>query len=419
MNLNSVPYLEQWFGLWAMHEPAFQSLAQTARGLNLSVHMDGPGPEAARSGSGEPQVSMVDSVAVIELRGRMQKQAASLGQAASTVAVRRAIRAAAANPDIGGIMLVIDSPGGTVAGTQDLAADVAAANSVKPVTAYIEDIGASAAYWVASQASRIVAGPTAAVGSIGTYGVVYDMSGAAAMDGIKVHVVRAGAMKGAGTPGTEITQEQLADFQREVDTLNEFFLAGVSSGRKMDIEAVQKLATGQVWIGSQAKDAGLIDGVGSFDAALAEATASIRQRKEARRMAAATYAEIVAACPGAPPEFICDQLKAGASAEQSTKDFIAYQQLQIDAVKTQAAKEIADAKAAAAKPAAKAPGVDPLPEKVATSEAVADAREEWEAAINANVKAGMSRPKAVSVAASKHPRLREEMLAAVNAGKRR
>lgn len=412
-DLHGVPYLEQWFGLWAMHEPAFGALAQTARSLNLSVHMASPEAAAARQQPVTSPMSVVDSVAVVEMRGRMQKHESSLGQAASTVAVRRAIRAAANNPDIGAIMLVIDSPGGTVAGTQDLAADIAAANSIKPVTAYIEDIGASAAYWAASQASRVYAGPTAAVGSIGTYGVVYDTSAMATMEGVKVHVVRAGAMKGAGTPGTEVTPEQLADFQREVDALNEFFVAGVSAGRKMDLDSVRKLATGQVWIGQQAVDTGLIDGVKSFDAALLETAATVKQRREARRMAAASYAEIVAACPGATPDFICDQLKAGANVETAVKDFMAFQSLQIEQARKEAAEAKAAAEAAKAKPVAKAPGVEPLSEAAAAKE-IGNAREEWEAAVAAKIKAGMSRPRAVSAAARENPRLRAEMLAAVN-----
>lgn len=413
MTLSEVPYLEQWFGLWAMRESEFNALAHTCRSLNLSVHLAGPQPGTARAA--EQTVTIADNVALIEMRGRMQKQQASLGQAASTVAVRRAIRAAAADDTVGAIMLVIDSPGGTVAGTQDLAGDVAAATRVKPVTAYVEDIGASAAYWVASQASKVYAGPTAAVGSIGTYGVVYDTSAMAAMEGVKVHVVRAGQMKGAGTPGTEVTPEQLADYQREVDTLNEFFLQGVSAGRKLDMESVRKLATGQVWIGQQAVDAGLIDGVRSFDAAFLETAASVKQRREARRMAAATYQEIVAACPGATPDFICDQLKTGASVEQATKDFMAWQALQIE----QARREAAEARATAERSRHSSAGVEPLQAIAPVNADIANARDEWESAVAAKVKAGVSRPRAVAAVARENPKLREEMLAAVNAGRRR
>jgi protease-4 len=129
-------------------------------------------------------------VAVISLTGKLMKQQASMGGGTSTVQARRDIRAAASDPDIGAILLRIDSPGGTAAGTKELADEITAAKTKKPVWAYVEDMAASAAYWAASQASRIIANETALVGSIGTYGVVQDTSGMAAMEGVKVHVIR-------------------------------------------------------------------------------------------------------------------------------------------------------------------------------------------------------------------------------------
>jgi signal peptide peptidase SppA len=419
---SGVPYLEQWFGVWAMRDQEFSALAQTCRGLNLSVHMASGAPEAARLQAQQTAATNLgEGVALIELRGRMQKQQASLGESASTVAVRQQIRAAANDPAIGSILLLVDSPGGTVAGTQDLAADVSRAASIKPVVAYIEDIGASAAYWVASQASQVMAGPTAVVGSIGTYGVVVDSSRAAQNEGYTVHVVRAGEHKGTGTPGTVVTPDQLAEYQAMVDTLNEFFVSGVAGGRKMDAAKVAELATGAVWIGQQAVSAGLIDAVSSFDGAVQAArnlAVKAKQKQEARRMAAATYQEIVAACPGADPAFICDQLKAGASVDGSVKDFIAHQQLQIEQARKDAAEATARATAEAAKskPAAVLPvmGVPALTES-ATRKEIGSARDEWEAAVAAKVAAGIPRMRAASVCARQFPHLREQMLAEVNA----
>ena len=419
--VSGVPYLEQWFGAWAMREQEFSALAQTCRGLNLSVHMQSGAPEAARHQATQAAATNLgEGVALIEMRGRMQKQQASLGESASTVAIRQQIRAAANDPAIGSILLLVDSPGGTVAGTQDLAADVSRASSMKPVVAYIEDIGASAAYWVSSQATQILAGPTAMVGSIGTYGVVVDSSRAAQNEGYTVHVVRAGEHKGTGTPGTAVTQDQLDEYQAMIDTLNGYFLQGVASGRKMQMEQVQKLATGQVWIGKQAVDAGLIDGVSSFDGAVSTAralAAKASQKKEVRRMAAATYQEIVAACPGADPAFICDQLKAGASVEQSVKDFITHQQLQIEQAKKEAAEAKAKATAEAAVAVKRESGVAPLPAVVSKSADVSDPRTEWDAAVAAKIQRGMTRQRAVAAVARENPALREELVAAANAGR--
>lgn len=421
----NAPYIEQWLGVWAMREAEFSATAEMFRSFNLSVHLAGPGPEAARDrGNAGPSMSVSDSVALIELRGRMQKQESSVGASASTVSTRRAIRAAVADPEVGSILMVIDSPGGTVAGTKELADEIASAAKSKPVIALIEDIGASAAYWVASQATTVLAQATASVGSIGTYGVVYDMSAAAAKDGIKVHVVRAGAMKGAGTPGTEVTPEQIAAFQKEVNTLNEFFVAGVAQGRNLPVDRVRALATGDIWIGQEAVAAGLIDAVSTFDQALATAR-SAATAKGKMKMAAATYAEIVAACPGATAEFICDQLKAGATVEQSSKDFMAWQALQIEAGKKQLAemqaaadaKAKADAEAAAAAKAKESLGVDPLKQGAAPGASSESAWDEFQAAVDAKVAKGMPRPKAVAATVRENPERHAALVASANSRK--
>lgn len=412
--LAQTPFIEQWLGVWAMREQDFQATAELVRGLNLSLHLAGPAPEAARqqADSAGSYVVTSDGVAMIDIRGRMQKQQASLGGSASTVATRRAIRAAAADPEVGSILMVVDSPGGTVAGTKELADDIAAAGKIKPVIGFAEDMAASAAYWAISQATQVFAQPTAMVGSIGTYGVVHDMSALAAKEGVKVHVIRAGAMKGAGTPGTEVTPEQLAAFQEEVNTLNEFFLAGVAAGRGMTVDQIRTLATGQAWIGQKAVDAGLIDGVATFDQALATARAAASTTKaKGKKMAAATYAEIVAACPGASAEFICDQLKEGATVEKAGQNFMAHQALALEVANKKIAdiqaKAEADATAAANAAAAAKPattGVDPLKTAATTTEAAGGSPfEDFQASVEAKVKAGMNRPRAVAAAVRENP----------------
>ena len=85
---------------------------------------------------------------------------------------QRLVEQAAEDPVVAAILLRVDSPGGTVAGVSDLAEAVYAARKVKPVSAYISDLGASAAYYIASQAQRLYADSDALVGSIGVYSVV-------------------------------------------------------------------------------------------------------------------------------------------------------------------------------------------------------------------------------------------------------
>jgi signal peptide peptidase SppA len=217
-----------------------------------------------------------DGIAQIGLAGPLEKGKSKFGT--STVRVRQAVRQAVRDPLVKGIMLLIDSPGGSSSGTAELAADVASAAQAKPVHAHVEDLGASAAYWIGSQSARFSATPTSLVGSIGTVAVVQDSSGQLAKDGVKVHVIATGPYKGAFTPGSEVSKEQLAYLQEYVDGLNEHFLAGVSAGRKMPMEQVRKAADGRIHLAEQARRMGLLDAVEGQDAAMQALRSEIASR---------------------------------------------------------------------------------------------------------------------------------------------
>lgn len=279
LRAHRVPYLSEYVGVWAMQSDQFHSLCRRAETLNLSLHMQqqeqtnqpaaGPLTRPAQQERDRSYHLLEGGIALIELSGPLMKHRSSFSGGSSTVTARYQIRQAAADSQVTGILLQIDSPGGTVSGTADLAADIAAAAARKPVHAHIDDLCASAAYWLASQCHRITAGATALVGSIGTYAVIQDASQWAANEGIKVHVVRAGEFKGSGIPGTEVTAEQLADMQRTVDALNAHFLAGVSAGRQLSAADTAALADGRVHIAAEARRLKLIDAIGSIDDSLA------------------------------------------------------------------------------------------------------------------------------------------------------
>lgn len=215
-----------------------------------------------------------NGMAIVNISGHMVKGRSSFG-GASTVSLRRRIRMLANDDRVPGIMLRIESPGGTAEGTFELAEEVRKANDLKPVVAHIEDIGASAAYWVASQARRITANAPAEVGSIGAVAVLVDSSEAAANVGIKVHVISTGEFKAAGAPGTKITDAQLAMFQERIDDAFEFFLVGVERGRGLTGRDLAAVATGRVWVAEKALRLGLIDSVMSWDEAVQQFAAEL------------------------------------------------------------------------------------------------------------------------------------------------
>jgi signal peptide peptidase SppA len=257
---------------WAQNALSMlEKIGWQAHRMEVEAYSAGPGekPDAK-------PFQFEDGVAILGLSGPMTKRPQSWGSGTSTVQMRRLVRQAANDPDVRQIALVIDSPGGQLSGTHELAQDVREANKRKPVTAYIEDLGASAAYWVASQAGKIYANEPGFVGSIGAYLVVEDYSKAAEGLGVKVHVVKAGEFKGAGYPGTPVTDAQLEDWQRQVNRANDTFLQSVSRGRNWPIARTREIADGRVHVGKDALALGLIDGIRTFDSVLQELRAEAR-----------------------------------------------------------------------------------------------------------------------------------------------
>lgn len=222
---------------------------------------------------GEPSYRVVNGVAIISIDGQMTKRGSSFG-GCSTIETRRAIRHAARDRMVNKIMLYIDSPGGTVSGTSDLAADVRAAGEQKVLWAFIANMGASAAYWVASQADQLWCNEVAMVGSIGTYALLCDESKYDEEWGLKYTLVSTGPFKGLGADG-KVTDALVSDVQREINDLNERFLSAVAAGRGFDDSTIRALADGRVHIGAKAAQEGLVDVVGTFDAAL---TALIKEK---------------------------------------------------------------------------------------------------------------------------------------------
>lgn len=252
------------------------------------------------------------------------------------------LSAALADPGVDRIVLAIDSPGGVAQGTLALGQKIAEANKSKRVTAHVSGTCASAAYWLASQSSEIVAERDALVGSIGAMAVVRDVTEALEGMGIRTHVLRTGPHKGMGVPGDPITGDQLAQAQRFVDCLADDFFLEVARGRGMELEEVLAIATGATWHATEAKDLGLVDRLGDFQQASGAASSrspsfhanpledsmSEPQTQEAPEVveapapaaqAPASLAELREAFPN-DPAFVLEQLDAGATIQQATEE---------------------------------------------------------------------------------------------------
>lgn len=272
----------QHFGLWAVKPAWLRSMA--------AAYNAGQLPKVVVDADERPLYRVDPSgIATVSISGQILKGDSSFG-GASSVGLRQALRAAEADSDVQGIMLLIDSPGGSVSGIQALSDEVSRIRREgrKLIVTHAEDSMHSAALWVGVQAGRVTASAMTEVGSIGVMAVLQDSSKMAEDAGVKVHVVSTGEMKGAGVPGTEITDELLKEAQARVDEINGFFLHAVKAGRGMGIESVRALADGRDWLAADAKANGLIDEVMSQDDAVRTFRVMVRRRQAERRQAADT-----------------------------------------------------------------------------------------------------------------------------------
>lgn len=221
---------------------------------------------------------LVGSVAVIGVNGVIARRSSQVNQASqprgtSVEQIQSAMRDARGNPNVRSILLRVDSPGGNVDGIQGLASEIRAQRGqpgAKPVWASIEGMGASAAYWIAAQSNRVNIEQDAHAGSIGVYSAVVDSSAKADKEGIKVHLISSGGVKGAGMPGVPVSEAALAHYQGLVDTHYANFLGDVAAGRGLSMEQARALGDGRIWVGPQAKSAGLADTVGTTESVVAE-----------------------------------------------------------------------------------------------------------------------------------------------------
>ena len=435
-----VPRLSQFGGLWSIYEPSFHEQIGRLHRMGLANHVAAVRGRAIEDAPLYELAPGAENVAIVSLIGPITKYGSSL--TVGVVRMRQALRAVGNAEGVDAVVLMVDSPGGSTAGIDDLAAEVRKLAATKPVVAYIEDLGASAAYYVASQASEIVANAGALVGSIGVYTVVEDWSAFFAREGVKVKVVRAGEFKGAGAWGTEVTEAQIAEIQRTVNGINDLFVAAVAGGRKLSKEAASKLADGRIHLAAAAKEQGLIDRVATLDDVIRGLRSSPRSSRgraasmetdpmsnEGLKTATGTesppaagaavkpavLAELKAAIVGADAAFLIDSLEKSLTVSQAQTAWIAKQ----NDLLAQEHKKVEVLEAAAKKPGVDAVGVGRKTNAARDAEADAgeggDVITQWEALRVAKIKAGKRPDVAMRELVREHRELHEECLKAYNA----
>ena len=180
----------------------------------------------------------------------------------------RELRRLRGDDTVKAIVLRVNSPGGSASASENIAREVRLARKVKPVIVSMGTYAASGGYWIAADGDRIFAEPTTITGSIGVFGLQFDVQKLANNVGLTFDAVKTGKYADAITITRPKSDEELAIFQKMVDWIYGEFVGKVAVARKLKKEDVEEIAQGRVWSGSEAKKLGLVDEIGGLDDAI-------------------------------------------------------------------------------------------------------------------------------------------------------
>lgn len=216
---------------------------------------------ATMSGGEERIAGSKERVGVVELTGVIS----------DATELARTVREFARRDELKAIVVRIDSPGGSVAPSQEIFEALRRASKAKPVVASMGNVAASGGFWSAMGADYVFASPGSLTGSIGVITQLPDLRGIADLVHFNMRTFKSGPLKDAGNPLREMTPADVALFTSLIDDIYQQFVETVAARRKLEVEAVKKLADGRVMTGRAAKEAGLIDALGGLEDAAKKA----------------------------------------------------------------------------------------------------------------------------------------------------
>jgi protease-4 len=236
-----------------------------------------------------------EKIAVIDVEGTISAVAdrglfAREGDILSRVYYR--LEKAAADPLVKAVILRFDTPGGEVTASDILYNEVLRfkEKSRRPVVGLMMSVCASGGYYIASACDTIIAHPSTITGSIGVISIFPNVETLFDKVGVRMNVIKSGAMKDSGSPFRTMTDEEKKTFQAIIDEYYEDFLKAVAAGRtgRLSAEALRPLADGRIYTARQALDHKLIDEIGYFETARQKAL-SLASLRDARVIAYTYY----------------------------------------------------------------------------------------------------------------------------------
>ena len=188
-----------------------------------------------------------------------------LSESGGTDSLIKQLHEASDDASIKGIVLRINSPGGSSTATEEVGEEIKKIRAKgKPVVTSMGDMAASGGYWLAACTDKIYANPTTLTGSIGVYMPYSNWEELYKKIGIRQEKIKSGVHKDILSNDRPMTEEERVILQTMVDEIYQGFVEVVAEGRHLDIETVKKIADGRVYTGKQAKELGLVDEMGNL-----------------------------------------------------------------------------------------------------------------------------------------------------------
>jgi len=240
-------------------ETGVTSPTESFRQVQLSVY--------ARTAVRPPMPSGHGEVAVVYAEGDIvdgEGDSAEIGAAKFAREIRRLRQ----DSSVKAIVLRVNSPGGSATAAETIQRELRLARKAKPVIVSMGSYAASGGYWISAYGDRIFAEPTTITGSIGVFGIQFDVQKLANEHGFTFDSVKTGKYADSITIARPKTEEEMAVFQRMVDWIYSQFVAKVAEGRKLKPSFVEEIAQGRVWSGAEAKKLGLVDEIGGLNDAI-------------------------------------------------------------------------------------------------------------------------------------------------------
>ncbi|MEM4245502.1 MAG: signal peptide peptidase SppA [Candidatus Nanoarchaeia archaeon] len=211
-----------------------------------------------------------NKIVIIPIKGVLTSDGDALSFIEKTTTSSRTIvnfiQQAETDSSVKGIILEINSPGGTVMGSKEIADAVK--KTKKPTIAVIREVGASGGYWVASAADKVIADPLSITGSIGVTSSYLEFTGLMEKYGVTYEELSTGKYKESGSPFKELTPEERARIQKQLEKIQSYFIEEVRANRNLDQKTITEIKEAGIYLGEEAYQLNMVDLLGGMDTAI-------------------------------------------------------------------------------------------------------------------------------------------------------